>query len=279
MYSTAKQPLVSTPNNQHLFKAKERSDSPASVRSYGTEPYDDNSPRSTTGEKNQSLTTSSSSSSSSSHYNMLQESPDTIIIEGFSDDVEKDEARRMLNFSETAAAAGETDWRKNGKLIPTGEGATLLSSSNNVDDSSTTPVSKKELLEDLPAMRSAIFCVIPLFMGYACLFSLQGKIKDAYGITTKGERFDQFGNAVSFLYMGNLVFRFAHNLLFFCFSPRIRVVISMVCMMASLNVLLWGVFICKLTNTLAWVYVAYALGQLVKIFNIFFLYFLSETIY
>ena len=41
--------LVSTPNNQHLFKAKERSDSPASVRSCGTEPYDDNSPRSTEG--------------------------------------------------------------------------------------------------------------------------------------------------------------------------------------------------------------------------------------
>ena len=121
-------------------------------------------------------------------------------------------------------------------------------------------VDREKELEELPALKSAIFCVIPLFMGYACLFSLQGKLKDAYGITTHGERFDQFGNAVSFLYMGNLVFRFAHNILFFCFSPRIRVLIAMLCMVASLNLLLWGVFVCKLTHTLAWIYGAYALG-------------------
>lgn len=113
---------------------------------------------------------------------------------------------------------------------------------------------------DAPATKSVIMCVVPLFMGYACLFSLQHKITGVYGIKDSGERFDQFGNAVSFLYIGNLVFRFAHNIVFACISPRVRVIVAITSMMTSLSLLLFGVFVFKQTQTLAWVYGAYALG-------------------
>ena len=113
---------------------------------------------------------------------------------------------------------------------------------------------------DTPATKSVIMCVVPLFMGYACLFSLQHKITGIYGIEDKGARFDQFGNAVSFLYIGNLVFRFAHNLVFACISPRVRVIVAIASMITSLSLLLFGVFVFKQTQTLAWVYGAYALG-------------------
>jgi hypothetical protein len=187
-----------------------------------------------------------------------EESPDTVIV-AFAplpnQTEDNDKTSKTLNFYDTDPAETATqslkDMRANGLLVPFGE--------EQPEDGSLTKTTKVDL-DKLPAFKSAIFCVIPLFMGYACLFSLQGKIKDVYGITTHGERFDQFGNAVSFLYMGNLVFRFAHNILFFCFSPRIRVLIAMLSMVCALNLLLWGVFICKLTHTLAWVYGAYALG-------------------
>lgn len=113
---------------------------------------------------------------------------------------------------------------------------------------------------DAPATKSVIFCVIPLFMGYACLFSLQHKITSVYGITDSGPRFDQFGNAVSFLYVGNLVFRFAHNIVFACITPHVRVIVAITSMMLSLSLLLFGVFVFRQTQTLAWVYGAYALG-------------------
>ena len=46
-----------------------------------------------------------------------------------------------------------------------------------------------------------------------------------------------FSIAVSFLYLANLIFRFAHNLIFFCLTPRYRVIIAMISMMLALSVL------------------------------------------
>jgi|TARA_B110000090_G_scaffold94412_1_gene106518 hypothetical protein len=238
-------PAVTTPlaaqRSLNSLRSQEDNCSPASNASYGTEQY---SP-------------TDDSSLSTPKYSNLRESeedsPDTVIVAfSPSPDRNKEEPTRTLNFNDPESHRTAKDWRKNGVLIPMEDGKTPLISSSN-------KTNKKDL-DELPAFKSAIICVIPLFMGYACLFSLQGKIKDAYGITTHSAKFDQFGNAVSFLYMGNLVFRFAHNIFFFCFSPRIRVLIAMLCMVASLNLLLWGVFVCKLTHTLAWVYGAYGLG-------------------
>ena len=218
--------------------------SPSSTQSYGTEDY--------------------SSPAQQLPFSKLRDSdgvsPDTVVVAFPSSahnnnpttESEVDHANRTLNFNDTPTKYTVTNSTAAPKefeaVVPFGE------------EQSSHAGATKPNKEEQPPFKSAIFCVIPLFMGYACLFSLQGKIKDAYGITTQGERFEQFGNAVSFLYMGNLVFRFAHNILFFCLSPRIRVLIAMLSMVAALNLLLWGVFICQLTHTLAWVYGAYALG-------------------
>ena len=122
----------------------------------------------------------------------------------------------------------------------------------------------KELIkvvdDEVPPVRWIILVVIPVFMGYACLFSLQHKVKAQYGIADDGSEASRaFGAAVSFLYLGNLIFRFAHNFVFFCVTPRWRVIIAMVSMMTAMSVLLGPVFLWDSTN-LIWVYVAYMLG-------------------
>ena len=86
---------------------------------------------------------------------------------------------------------------------------------------------KKELVkvvdDELPPVRWIILVVIPVFMGYASLFSLQHKVKAEYGIADDGSTASRaFGAAVSFLYLGNLIFRFAHNFVFFA-SHRVGV--------------------------------------------------------
>jgi hypothetical protein len=118
---------------------------------------------------------------------------------------------------------------------------------------------EKESAEKDP-VRWIMLVTMPVFMGYACLFSLQKKVKMAYGIPDDGSADSRlFGAAVSFLYLGNLVFRFAHNIIFFCVTPRWRVLIAMVAMMCSLFVLLCPVMLWGSRNLL-WVFVAYSLG-------------------
>jgi hypothetical protein len=77
---------------------------------------------------------------------------------------------------------------------------------------------------------------IPLFMGYAALFSLQNKLKMLYNIDpiSPTSQSELFGVAVSFLYLGNLVFRLSHNVLFGFLSPRQRVILAMSSMAASM---------------------------------------------
>jgi hypothetical protein len=102
---------------------------------------------------------------------------------------------------------------------------------------------------------------ISMFMGYAILISFQHKLKEAFGIGDKAtSRSHEFGFAVSFLYIGNLVFRLAHNFVFFFVKPRYRVHISMGCMMLSMFILGIFVFVLDYTDTLLWVYIAYVLG-------------------
>lgn len=106
----------------------------------------------------------------------------------------------------------------------------------------------------------AFFVVMPFFCGYACLFGLQHCIKSKFGIQDNSSSAShQFGVAVSFLYIFNLIFRVAHNILFGCFSPRARVYIATGSMMLSMLVI--GVVIMTLESYhIAWVVIAYALG-------------------
>ena len=76
----------------------------------------------------------------------------------------------------------------------------------------------KNLFGEMEPYRRVIFVVIPVFMAYACLFALQGKLKTELNVECGASEDEAFGRAVSALYMGNLVFRFAHNLILFLYS-------------------------------------------------------------
>jgi len=81
------------------------------------------------------------------------------------------------------------------------------------------------------------FVVMPIFCGYAALFSLQEKVMEAmYGVGAQEPHI--FGVACSMLYLGNLFFRLGHNVVFGFLTSRMRVVLSMTSMALSM----WTVF-------------------------------------
>lgn len=69
----------------------------------------------------------------------------------------------------------------------------------------------------------------------------------------------QFKHAATFNYIGNLVFRLAHNVVFACTVPRYLVYISLLCMMASMSMIGVGIYGFGGTNIL-WVFGAYTAG-------------------
>ena len=93
------------------------------------------------------------------------------------------------------------------------------------------------------------------FKGYATSGPLACKMGD-----DQQESFeDKFKHAASFNYIGNLIFRIAHNFVFAPFIPRHRVVISLAAMLTSMLLIGLGVYQFAGTS-LAWVYVSYAIG-------------------
>lgn len=109
-------------------------------------------------------------------------------------------------------------------------------------------------------MRHAFFTMFPLFMGYAALVTLQDNIKKRLDIGNNGSGDSyEFSFAVSLLYLGNLIFRLMHNVLFSFLRPRFRVVVAYVCMSLALGVLGIAYYIVN-SKSMVWVYVAYLLG-------------------
>lgn len=107
----------------------------------------------------------------------------------------------------------------------------------------------------------AFFVVMPLFCGYAALFSMQSEVKHVMGISDCDDSESQlFGFAVSFLYLGNLIFRIGHNIFFFFLKPRLRVYLSMISMATSMITLIVVLFITKSNTNIAAIFVAYGLG-------------------
>lgn len=106
----------------------------------------------------------------------------------------------------------------------------------------------------------ALFVVLPVFSGYAALFGLQHEIKSRLGIMDRASSAShEFGFACSFLYIFNLIFRFAHNVLFGWLSPRGRVYIAMTSMMCSMLIISVVIMILE-NHNMCWVFFAYALG-------------------
>lgn len=109
--------------------------------------------------------------------------------------------------------------------------------------------------------REAFFVVMPLFCGYATLFSLQKEVKSAMGIDNNDKSASHiFGVAVSMLYIGNLVFRLGHNFAFYFATPRIRVLISMGSMMLAMAILSFVLFVLKTDTPIILIFLSYGLG-------------------
>ena len=111
-----------------------------------------------------------------------------------------------------------------------------------------------------PPRREIIVTTLTQFMGYAILVAFQAKLKAQLGIVD-GNNADshQFAFAVSFLYIGNLVFRLLHNVVFAFITPRTRVFVSMGAMSLAMFFLGVCVFV-RESKSIAWVFLAYALG-------------------
>jgi hypothetical protein len=106
-------------------------------------------------------------------------------------------------------------------------------------------------------------------MGYASLFSLQGKLKALYRIdpSNLSDENQLFTSAVSMLYIGNLCFRLLHNVFFGFLAPRNRVVLSVSSMTLSMGTLfalflIYGLILPPdhAPPHLAFVFIAYGLG-------------------
>lgn len=106
--------------------------------------------------------------------------------------------------------------------------------------------------------REVFLATLPVFAGYACLFALQGKVKVLYDIQVGSERERVFSVAVSFLYLGNFIFRLGHNIIFGFLAPRNRVLVSMGAMFIAMITL--GLVMVFNPYSLAWVFIAYGLG-------------------
>ena len=107
----------------------------------------------------------------------------------------------------------------------------------------------------------SILLVLPMFMGYASLFSLQHKVKETFGIPDDDSTRSQlFSYLVMALYLGNLFFRFGHNWVFRCWASSQRVVVSIVAMMSSMLLIAFLFYIPASPCGLEWVAVTYFLG-------------------
>ena len=106
--------------------------------------------------------------------------------------------------------------------------------------------------------------LVAVFMGCAALVLLQHRLSQAMhldGGTTAAEKQAAavFEHGTSFNYIGNLIFRLAHNFVFSCLRPRHRVYISLSFMTLAMA-LLGFVVVLGGSHWVGWVYICYFMG-------------------
>ena len=112
---------------------------------------------------------------------------------------------------------------------------------------------------------SAMFVTVAVFSGYAALVIYQHNLSGAMNLgkdncdAAAKEKYAQFKHATSLNYVGNLIFRIAHNFVLAPLRPSQRVYFSLFSMMCSMSILGFGIVIGGL-RSLAWVFLAYFLG-------------------
>ena len=126
----------------------------------------------------------------------------------------------------------------------------------NIDEDERSDEKKEE-----NTYKVVFFITLPVFMGYACCFSLQKKLSFVFGLTegVSGTRLSViYGIGVSFVFFFNLIFRvFGHNIIFGCFHPRDRVIISLLSLMVGM-IMLSVLSLKKTTQNVMWVFISYA---------------------
>lgn len=96
------------------------------------------------------------------------------------------------------------------------------------------------------------FVALPIFMAYGAVVSMQRKLKDQFEINFNGMTHSQvmlFEHGTSMNFLGNLIFRLAHNVVLATFKPRERVLTALCVMFcASFSIGFW-IYIMKV----AWI--------------------------
>ena len=114
-----------------------------------------------------------------------------------------------------------------------------------------------------PTYRSVILVSTSVFMGYAALVTLQHRLKDVHDNNSEKAHLPshstEFKHASTLNYVGNLVFRLAHNFVFFFLSPRQRVHLALGCMAASMGCLAFAMCMGG-SPWIGWVFISYFLG-------------------
>lgn len=120
------------------------------------------------------------------------------------------------------------------------------------------PLESTAMIEDAarPVYYRAILTTLSVFMGYSGMIVLQDRLKTRLGIVTGSDEALVFGVAVSFLYLGNLIFRLMHNVIFSFLKPRQRVMISYCSMTFSMLTIVIPYFVFDMKH-LVFVFIAY----------------------
>jgi len=117
--------------------------------------------------------------------------------------------------------------------------------------------------EKKPIYRSMLLITTGVFMGYSSMVILSHKLKDQLIMNknaplTDAEN-DAFNHGIALNYIGNLIFRLFHNIIFAFIVPRKRVYASLFFMLLSMVMLGFGFWVFKSTS-IPLVYISYLLG-------------------
>ncbi|PRP88922.1 hypothetical protein PROFUN_00390 [Planoprotostelium fungivorum] len=131
-------------------------------------------------------------------------------------------------------------------------------------ETEVAPIIDEKDLEKHDVYWECMFVTLPIFSGYACLFALRHDVMVLLNITDNNSTEAYwFGVASSLVYLGNLIFRLGHNLVFAFATPRFRVLISMVSMIVAIGIIASMFLILGSAHSRLWmVFLAYGLGGL-----------------
>jgi hypothetical protein len=119
---------------------------------------------------------------------------------------------------------------------------------------------EEEKQHEVPTYYRCILTTLPLFMGYAGMIVLQHHIKERLDISDDNAHMSTvFSAAVSLLYVGNLIMRLMHNVVFTCLAPRYRVMLAFLLMTCSHLILFFAYYVADSKNVV-WTFFAYLLS-------------------